>query len=137
MEGTTTLCRSLNLRQELSKVIQNTSIEIVYCHVRISQINQLLPQSEDDKYIRKHREYRAVRETLKTLVTHLMFRNKTILFEYIDDWLQKNVVNPTTPDNSATSTSSSTFKQSTTYQLQPAQVMPKLRTFFKDLITKN
>lgn len=72
--------------------MRNISIEIVSCHVKINQPSQLLPQNDDDKYLRKHKEYKLVRENLKQLVTHLMFKNKTILFEHVDDWLQDNVI---------------------------------------------
>ena len=135
MDGTTTISKSLSLTQELSKVMRNISIEIVSCHVKINHPSQLLPQTEDDKFIRKHREYRAVRENLKQLVTHIMFKNKTILFEYVDDWLLNNVIvknikNSSTSNNNNTSSSSSSTLQ------KPSIIMPKLRNFFMDLITR-
>lgn len=162
MEGTTQICAQLSLTQELSKVMRNVSIEIISCHVKTSQPSQLLPQTNDDKFMRKNREYRDVRENLKKLVTHLMFKNKTILFEHVDDWLLNNVIVTNNTANRQNDQNSSQFKHNSDFEsetpgltqnsnlssqnsyhaptsskLQKTSIiMPKLRNFFSDLITR-
>jgi len=160
MEGTTQICAQLSLTQELSKVMRNVSIEIISCHVKINKPIQLLPQTDEEKFIRKNREYRDVRENLKKLVTHLMFKNKTILFEHVDDWLLNNVIVTNTASHRQNDSDSSKFKQNSEFEsetltqnsnlssqtsynaptsskLQKTSIiMPKLRNFFSDLISR-
>ena len=66
--------------------------------------------------MRKNREYRDVRENLKKLVTHLMFKNKTILFEHVDDWLLNNVIVTNNTANRQNDQNSSQFKHNSDFE---------------------
>jgi len=123
---------NLSLNQELTQVMKNMAMDIISSHVHV-KIDELLPfaGSEIDTKIRCNGTYLETRKTMSKLVTHLLFKNKRILYEYVSEWLSNEILGD--------SDSKSAAKPTTDHHLNlnTITLMPKLRAFFRLVIDRS
>jgi len=164
---THSLFSELSPRQELTKVMLNMALDNIASHVHLKvdellTVDQTLEDSIDQR-IRRNTNYQATRRVLTKLVSQLLFKNKRVLYEYVDTWVSHEILSSKSPkkhkaskasscstiesctskkkstasQRSTSSTFSSSVSTSSSDSLNPVQIIPKMRSFFRLVIDRS